>query len=133
MESTPRWEFTLPESVEFKNKLEDKRIEYRNRIEAPDLETHWSSFQSCDLIQRHDLHESFRLLYYKYVILSDILLAYEKRELAKKAGTNGLPDKLEARFIGIDIATSLARPIDPEQFEYACKVISDYLTGTEPL
>lgn len=135
MESTPRWEFPLPRDVGLRSKLEEKRKEYWQRIDAPDPATtlkRWP-WHECDLIRRYEMDESFRLLYYKFVVLTDVLMACEKHDQHKAAGQNGLPETIDGKLIGIDLATALARPLYPDEFNAACQVISNYLTGTESL
>lgn len=132
--NTPQpWEFPIPQDVGLHDRLEAKKQEYWRRIETPNLESGWSSWGQCDLIRRHDTDENFRLLYYKFVIISNVLLASEKFEREKKAGDNNLPDSIEGRLIRIALATSLNRQIDTKAFETACEVIHDYLTNPESL
>ncbi len=134
--NTPRpWEeFRLPQDVGLQRRLEEKRKEYWERMEIPDPKSGWSSWQECDLIRRHDSDPRFRLLYYKLVVLTNILMACEKHtELQKRTGGNGLPEMIESRLIQIDLALSINRQIDVIEFNTACEVIHNYITNPELL
>ncbi|GEM_PF-3972243 len=134
--NTPRpWEeFQLPQDVGLQRRLEEKRKEYWERLVAPNPQSGWSSWQQCDLIRRHDSDPRFRLLYYKLVVLTNILMACEKHtELQKRTGGNGLPEAIESRVIGAGLSESFGRPITSDEFESACEVIHNYLTNPESL
>lgn len=134
METQPWKEFSLPQDVGLRNKLEEKKKEYFARMGTPDSQTGWSCWEQCDLTRRHDVDPGFRLLYYKLIVLSDILMACDKHtELQRRTGHNGLPDTIESRMIRFGIAESLNRQVDSVAFEAACKVIHDYIVGNRQL
>ncbi|MEK7609701.1 MAG: hypothetical protein AAB470_01090 [Patescibacteria group bacterium] len=124
-------EFLLPIPRELKIKLENKRKEYLEWIGQPNCA--WVSWQQSDLICRHNSDPDFRLLYYKFVIISTVLIANEKYEVRKSAGTNSMPNTVDSRLIGFDLSRSLGRAVVSEEFESACEVIDNYVTGKEQL
>lgn len=127
------WEFQLPHDVGVQKKLEEKRKEYWNRMKTPDPQSGWTSWQQCDLTCRHDSDPGFRLLYYKFIIITDICLACEKHESRKKAGNNGLPDTIEGRMVEMELSSSLGRTVVSDEFDSACEVIHGYLNNPESL
>ncbi|MEN9912834.1 MAG: hypothetical protein RLY66_242 [Candidatus Parcubacteria bacterium] len=121
-------EFSVARAMELYDLLKEKQKEYFIRIKGTELS--WdSSWRKIDLLARHDGDTDFRLLYYKFVIISILVMASEKYPQKVQEDDPYVEDVVGARLIGVDLSHALCRNLEIETFNRACNVISDYLSG----
>ncbi|MEK7641749.1 MAG: hypothetical protein AAB365_02025 [Patescibacteria group bacterium] len=121
-------EFPVAKALELSDQIEVKQKEYLARIKGQG--SAWDpSWYTMDLLARHDHDPEFRLRYYKFVLISMLVMACQKYPMKIKAGDDDVDDFVSARCIGVDLSHALCRNLDIETFNEACEVIMDYLTG----
>lgn len=121
-------EFSVARAIELSDLLEKKRHEYLVRIKGS--ESAWDdSWYEHDLLARHDEDPDFRLRYYKFVLISILVIACQKYPMKKQADDPDVDDIVSARCVGVDLSHALCRNLDVETFNEACEVISNYLTS----
>ncbi len=121
-------EFSVARATELYDRLEAKRREYLIRIKGS--ESSWDdSWYEQDLLARHDEDPNFRLRYYKFVLISILVIACQKHPQKIQRSDSDVDDIVSARCIGVDLSHALCRNLDIETFNEACEVISNYLTG----
>jgi hypothetical protein len=128
------WVF-WPEQVKERHpQLEAKRLQYWAAMKDPAQP--WAHI--TDLVERHNQEypdaESFKLLYYKFYILSNVMLAYEVAEKRIRSGFGEWNDYyVPAIELAVDLGPVINHKLDYEIFAQACEHINDYVTGVRPL
>ncbi|MBP6858261.1 MAG: hypothetical protein KBC33_00300 [Candidatus Pacebacteria bacterium] len=121
-------EFSVARAMELYDLLKEKQNEYLIRIKG--LEFSWdNSWYEMDLLARYDEDPDFKLLYYKFVIVSVLVMACEKYPQKVREKDPHVEDVVSARYVGVDLSHALCRSLNVKVFNNACDVISDYLSG----
>ena len=126
-----KWVFWPEQVKERQQLLEKKRLEYYARMQ--DKTKPWS--QVLGLSERHDQEypetdENFKLLYYKFYILSNVMLGYEVAEKLIRNGKGTWEHYyIPAVELAVDLSSTLDDKIDYDAFDSACEYIQNYLTG----
>lgn len=125
-------EIPLAQARKLQKQLEEKRADYFSRIRGSNGS--WDqSWSTRDLLKRHDDDIEFRLRYYKFVLISIVLIACEKAARKELRSDDGFDGTVNTKCVGTDLSMSLDRNVDTETFNVACEVINDYVTGVRPL
>ncbi len=83
-------------------------------------------------MERHEKDREFRFMYYKFVVLCDLILAAEKYARNKKMGDEELPDSISIHFLACDLSTALCGHLERSLFDQAADVIKDFLSKDPP-
>ncbi len=128
--------FSLRAAADIREQLEAKRISYLGQINSPgsgeNINASWTD-DNVSLTTRLWSSNDFCLLYYKYFILCHILIQIEEYLSWQKSGFQGPPNPLTEAELKLIYRLSAGKVCDPDIFTQASKIISDYVTGNEPL